>query len=249
MKTLTLVSVTAAAIVAGTGIASADIIGDAITIRAINANDASDWAQWSFNGQELITEGGDLSYNTDGSVNLIGGVSGEVLATIEGAGVNYIADPVINLNFDVLGGAGNSIIEVESGELTFGTINNAVASASAAFSVTDNVFPPGGPGATITPTSGAAFLANTDGLAPSGENFASLFASTISFSGGTQAFSENAAAAVIAGDTSSMSSRFQFTLSALDFVSATSTFTVTPAPSGVALLAFGSMVAGTRRRR
>jgi len=249
MKTSTRMSVGAAAVLAIAGAASGDIIGNAITIRAYNPDNMSDSAEWSFSGQDMIDSQGNLAYSMTGDIDLIGSVSGEVLATIDTASVNFIADPVIDLNFDVLGGVSNSVIVVESGELTFGNINNAVASASAALSVTDNQFFPGGAGASITPTGSAAYLANTNGLAPSGQNFASLFSSPIAFSGGTQTFNDSEATSVIAGSTSSMSSRFGFTLSALDFVSATSTFSIVPAPSGLALIGLGSMFVGARRRR
>ena len=242
-------SLTTAATVLGlsASFAGADIIGDAITVTAYDADNMSDSATWTFTGQ--ADDAGNMSYSMDESVELVGSASGETLATLQGAGVQFIADPVVDLNFDVTGGFGNTVVVVESGELTFGTINNAVAEATVGLSVTDNQAFPSAPGVSISPMGGASYLANTDGLAPAGENFASLLTNPINFTSGTQAFTDNEPSSVITGATSSISSRFQFTLSAGDFVSATSSFTVIPTPSGLALIGLGGLAAGVRRRR
>lgn len=179
--------------------------------------------------------------------------NGDIIAGLTDLSVSFEENPVINLDFTVVGGLSNTLVDVTSGELTFGAISGGIGEASAAVTVTDNFnpFAGGRDGASFTPNSGAGYLANINGLAPSGVNFASLLTTADSIgSTGPSTFGQSDAFgfAPLGASATSASSRFQFTLSAFDTAATTSTFNIVPTPASAALLGVAGLAAARRRR-
>lgn len=175
---------------------------------------------------------------------------------IRGASVHLQADPIVSLSFDFANTANvDSNITVVSPLLSFAAINGAVARASADLTVTDSGTITGGAqGATLTPLGGKGYTAFYNGGAPQvGTEFANFFTGIEVLPasgpfGSTQTFHADTGPFVAVGNVFDASSRFQFSISAKDAVSGTSTFEIIPAPGAAALLGLGSLVALRRRR-
>ncbi len=175
--------------------------------------------------------------------------TGLQLGIVTDASVFVIEDPVVAVNFNIVSTAANTNFTIASPLLSFPTMTGAVGAASAAVSVTD-LF---GDGATLTPSGGGAYSAEYNGLVPTGTNFATLLDSAVTagaFSTATASdeFPGGGLFAPIAGNISDISARWQFTLSPDDLASGTGVFTVVPAPSALAVVAVGGLLAGRRRR-
>ncbi|GJM19449.1 MAG: hypothetical protein DHS20C14_16620 [Phycisphaeraceae bacterium] len=147
----------------------------------------------------------------------------------------------VNLGFNVAAGFLNTAFSIDATDLAFAPINSVTGSASAAVSLTSTNF---GVDATLSPDAGGAYSAKYNG----GSIFSDLFTSALtspSFS--TTPYSDSASGP-IAGSVTDIDAQWNFTLSALDLASGTSTFTVVPAPASVAVLGLGGLVAVRRRR-
>lgn len=175
---------------------------------------------------------------------------------IRGASVHLVADPIVSLSFDFANTANvDSNITVVSPLLSFAAINGAIARASADLTVTDSGTISGGAaGATLTPVGGKGYTAFYNGGAPqAGTEFANFFTTPAVASGDpifghTEVFHSDTGPFAAVGNVFDASSRFQFSISAKDAVSGTSTFEIIPTPGSIALLGLGSLVALRRRR-
>jgi hypothetical protein len=176
--------------------------------------------------------------------------SGQVIATLNNARVRCVEDPVVQVNFSVSAGSLMTAFTINSPLLSFATIANAAGRASAGVTATDT----DGDGATVAAAGQPAlYLSQYNGFVPTGTLFADLIAGPVS----APAFDSETASgsspgggmfAPIANPVSDMSARFNFTLTANDEASGTSTFEIVPAPGAIALLGLGGLAAARRRR-
>lgn len=178
---------------------------------------------------------------------------GVAIATLSGATVTIHEDPDVMLNFNVIAGAVDTLFTITAGPVNFGAIM-AEGRASASLTVTDL----NGNGVTLTPNlaiQAGAYTSRYNGLPPGAPVFHDFFnaplttpipGDSISASGD---FPGGGAFTPIPGLTSSISSRFSFTLTANDLASGTSIFRVqVPAPASLSLLGLGGLLAARRRR-
>jgi uncharacterized protein (TIGR03382 family) len=177
-----------------------------------------------------------------------------LLATLNEGSVRAIEDPVVGLNFSVQSGAFLTTFQVVSTLVGFAPIVGATGLATGTLVGDDR----NGNGVVLSPLGNfpgnAVYVAkyNNSGLPfqdLDGLTFAGLFvtgpyAAPIGFNvaDGTPGFLP------IAGAVSNIQSGFDFSLTAGDIASGTSTFFVTPAPGTAALLGMAGLVAVRRRR-
>lgn len=176
--------------------------------------------------------------------------SGQVIATLNAAYVRCVEDPVVQVNFSVSAGSLMTSFTVNSPLLSFATINNAAARASAGITVTDT----DGNGATAAAANQPAmYLSQYNGFVPGGTLFADLISGPI-VAAAFDSASANASSpggglfTPIANPVSDMSARYRFTLTANDEASGTSSYEIVPAPGTIALLGMGGLLAARRRR-
>lgn len=247
MNKLAVRALTAAGLVCAIGAnALADLSTNVFTIEARVGNQVGtfiatqDQGYWDWSGNFYWTLDGDVDI-TDGG--------GNVLATLTGASVTVLHDPVVALNFNVQAANQNTVFTVGSGLLSFSQLSNPVGAASAGVTVTDV----NGNGATLSPDGTTMYTSRYNGDFPGGTTFADLLGSSLS----AGAFQSNSTSEEFPGGgnfvnvgspVSSMSAGWTFSLSAFDLATGTSTFVVVPTPAGLALLGCAGLVA-TRRRR
>ena len=195
-----------------------------------------------------------------GGMEIRDSFTNDVIATLDSGDISYFAGggqggtagsmPGINLNFAVQAGFSDTTFTISSALIDLGGMENAQGRTSASVSVTDV----DGNGASLTGAGadGGAFLSQYNGFVPSGTTFAEMLPSVAAapFGSGTLSdeFPAGGAFAPMAGTVDNISSQFNFTLSALDLASGTSTYQVIPAPAGLAVLG-GLGLLGRRRRR
>lgn len=160
-------------------------------------------------------------------------------------------DPVVSLTFNVAAGASNTLFSFDSALVSFSTIGNLQAVASAAITVTESGLFRDGAATIQGGFSNNAFQARIDNGA---FTYASLINSgTLPIAvNGSNVFSGETALTLqpVVGYTtaSSISSHFSFVLSARDRAAGTSTFEIIPAPGAFSLIAAGGLLAARRRR-
>lgn len=176
----------------------------------------------------------------------------QIIATVNPGTEMFIDwDPVVSLNFSVTAGPADTAFSIASVLVEFDAISPASARATAGIVATDL----NGDGVSVAgDLAGKAYAANYNGLHPAGVNFASLYDSDSTdeaFGGvGDASAFPDTGFMPIGVPVSSMSTAFQFTLSAGDTASGTSAFTVIPEPASMMLLAAGMLpLARTIRRR
>jgi len=162
--------------------------------------------------------------------------------------VHFAQDPVVDLNFSVEAGpgAGGTAFSISSALLSFPTISNASARASAAFTLTDGV---DDDGATLSPLTGpGAYLAQYNGYVPGGATFTQLIPAMAADPMSTTSLSEEYPGGglyqSLGGSAYDMSSQVSFTLSPNDLASGTSVFEIIPEPSALVLMAVVLGLAG-----
>jgi hypothetical protein len=235
--------------------AFADIVGNPGFVVVAQDISSGDWDMAEF--QVIQGEDGNWRWASNDPLELRS-TAGDLLGTLNPAGgagssIEYIADPVVNLNFSVAAGSSTTTFMIGSALLTFPTINGAQGRASADFSVTDV----DGSGATLTGIGGntgtsgyAAAINGMAGPAPAGLSQFTEMIPTFGAGAFNSAVSGDNDPAVgyspIGDPVSSISSFIAFTLSPFDLASGTSTFEVIPEPATVLLLVLG---AGFIRRR
>jgi hypothetical protein len=186
--------------------------------------------------------GDTFSWSTAGPVDVWNTDHTVLLATIDNWSISLIEDPVVNLNFSVTAGSSDTTFTVSSAVVSFGTLVNPKAYASAGIMVTSD-----DSGATLTGLlsgkcyqaiyNGSTVFANlVDGITVLPSDMASSIGRSPS-SGWT----------TINDNVSSMQSQFRFTLSAEQQASGMSRFEVVPEPIGLAFLALGALA--FRRRQ
>ncbi len=189
--------------------------------------------------------------------------NGVVIGTLEQASVQYVADPVVVLNFLVSSGGAAANFTVTSANLSFASIGNAEGRASAELTVTDF----GGDGATMTgnfPNNDTyrAFYNDPGNVSATGTTFATLTPGIVSspFSGATSSegfpdntggFSTTNEAGGAISPVSSMSAQWKFSVSQFDSASGTSVFVIqaVPEPGSMLISVLGMALLGLIRRR
>ncbi|HRJ49102.1 MAG: hypothetical protein KF787_09180 [Phycisphaeraceae bacterium] len=239
--------VTAAlAIAAAAGMASASITGALVHIKATSSLGTAEL--------EFITnsdfENGILTDGLTDSVELVND-NGDLIAILTNLNVLLIADPVVNMNFSVFAGAADTSFVITSTLLGFPALTNPIARSSASVSVTDS----NGDGATASGDYGGGKMFRSfynGAVAGAGSIFATLVDSPVVILDGFGSDDSTEASGpgfdVIFDSVTSMSTEFQFTLSARDQVGATSTFVVVPSPASMALASIGVLAMYRRKR-
>jgi len=231
------------AITAVTSPAQAYIEGNPLTVTALTSGHTATWVLPIDAG---TWEGEDWHYDSSGRTYQMWD-GGTLVGTLSGIHMDIYDDPQVVLNFTAQANVSTTKFIFSSALVSFASLTNPTASASAGITVTDNNFN----GALLAgqESDGAAYWANYNGLVPGGTNYASLL-NTVSATAleGTHTDSANMGPTAIVGSVGSMSSQFSFSLSAFDAASGTSSFQVVPAPGALALLGLGGL-AVTRRRR
>lgn len=198
----------------------------------------------------LVDDGrGNLSYTFTENVDLIGDARIDAGTTLTFQNINgnrALGSQSVDLTFNVFAGFSNSAFTVDVADSAV-TVSGPQYQGKASAGITLSDFGFDG-NVNFSPTGGQAYSALIDsGL------FTGLFTSSPAFTmpnGGVQTYTENFGYAAIVGTPSVLDARWDFTLSALDAATGTSTFTVEaiPAPTSAALLGLGGLVAARRRR-
>lgn len=225
------------------------ITGNPLTITATSAEGTG-----SFNLNVL--DGSWSNNNTTWTYNgpvgqvipLVDGSNGNTIAELEmgSFAIQFVFDPEVHLNFGVVAGASATTFNISSALLSFPSIANATATASAGVTASDR----NGNGVTWTGLHGGlGYKADYNGLVPTGTNFGTGVAvvSTIAPFGNAVG-SANFPSANI-GTVSDMSANWNFTLSARDAAEGTSAYVIVPSPAGVAVLGLVGLAGAARRRR
>lgn len=235
----------------------ADIVGDGLTVIAMDEGTGS-WSAATFQ----VSQGTDGNWRwASNETHVFFGADGQNLGCINPpvqdnpttTSIEYVADPIVNLNFSVAAGSTTTTFMIGSALLTFPTINGATGRASAGFSVTD-VF---GDGATLTGLAGTSGTAGytsayngTAGPVMTGSQFSELLPGSVIAAPGQTATPSDQNPPVgylpIGVPVNSISSFVKFSLSPFDLASGTTTFEVIPEPASLVLLALGGLL--IRRR-
>jgi len=236
------------------GLARADVIGDGLVITAQDAfgNSATWTAPLSWDGQRWTYIGSQEIELRDPDTGVLLGYINPADDPQAGTSVEYLQDPVINLNFSVQAGVNPTTFQISSALLTFPTIANPQGAASAAISVTDAL----GDGATLTGigVTGGAYLAQYNGFAgadpPAGTTFAELHPSIVAGPFATTTVSDEVPAGggftAIGTPVSDMSAPVSSTLASFDLASGTTVYSIVPEPATL-MLVVGLAVVVRRR--
>lgn len=172
-------------------------------------------------------------------------VIGNSDAAIEALILRGNSDPEVGVEFGLRAGGSETTFSVLSDVITFSSIVNPTAAASAGITLTDRVT---GTGATIT-----GFFDGGKKVHQARYNGSTVFANLVSgFSVPSGTLTKEEAkplsgSETISGTLSSIESEFRFKLSARDSASGTSTFMVIPEPATIAILSLGGLL--LRRKR
>lgn len=254
----------AVAAMASSAFGSVNIAGDAfdITINSGTAKEVS-WrvpqsmlqngggaatfdASEGFNTDNEFISSGFRDVDGDGTLEAVldfmdpSGASADPQLTIWGLSLRYENNPLIELDFNAIGGVTTQTVSVTSGLLTFApgfTAGSAVANVQLIDNVTF-----GDDGATFTPIAGVAYNAQVDGA-----TFADLLTNTESTLTATS-FSDSSGLLGISPTATTAQTSLNFTITPFDVAIVTTDFDIVPAPGSVALLGVGGLVAIRRRR-
>jgi hypothetical protein len=173
-------------------------------------------------------------------------LAGGTSLTLDTNGGRGTGGPSVQLNFGVQAGMANGTFNINSGFVNFAALPNALGRASATLTLTDFS------GDNLVEFNGnasndlqGAYRANYNGAT----RFAELFQGT-TFGPGVGFTEETGIGFLPIGDpVSNISSRWAFSLSALDVAIGTSNFEVIPTPGTAALLGLAGLTIANRRRR
>jgi len=219
----------------------ASITGDALTITATTAT--GDVATISI---PVPSGPPPWVWESDQTMELRSQTTGDLLGLLNPPGysskVEYIDDPFIAVFFAVLSGPSPTTFVIASGLLSFPTIDPAEGRATVGFTVTDV----NGDGVTLTGKNinGDSYLAQYNGLAPTGTTFASLIPGLAAGSLSTNTASAAVPAvgfAPIGAPVSDMSVEVNFELSANDLASGTSQYVIQSPPTSVEAASWGGI--------
>jgi uncharacterized protein (TIGR03382 family) len=197
--------------------------------------DGTEW--WHYTGSERL---GDHA-NPDHS------------PSVSGIRIGVRQDPMVVANFNVAAGIVNTTFTVTSSLVSFPSITNGQAIASAAISVTDSATfgDVGQVAITGLQAGGNAFTSRFNGGASTFSNLIVSGAQSIA-PGSTHTFLGQSASFpgydLVPGSVTDIQSEFKFALSRFDRAAGTSTFEIIPAPGTAGLIALGGLVAVRRRR-
>ncbi|MBK7404986.1 MAG: hypothetical protein IPJ41_10215 [Phycisphaerales bacterium] len=172
--------------------------------------------------------------------------AGDILLTLNEGSAYFQNDPVVSMGFSAAAGGVDTHFTITSSTVSFPTINNAQARASAAVTLTES----NGDTATLSGlyAGGNLFEAHYNGL----NVFTDLLTGpyTKGAFGSTSDSDEYPGGGAFApiGAVSDISAQWDFQLSAHDQASGTSVFVVVPVPGTICLISVGGL-AGLRRRR
>lgn len=187
-------------------------------------------------------------WNLDAPIQFMDG--NETIASLTTGSIMMGANPAsqdaafraVELNFNVVAGAADTVFEIVSGELTFDPIANAIGRASAGIVITDG----DNDGTTLNAINGDGTFHETYA---NGATFANLLSGPLSAGAGLgNNLSFDTGDVALGTDVSSIEVAYRFSLSANDQAGGNSSFVITPTPASVGLLATAGLVL-TRRRR
>jgi hypothetical protein len=234
-------SLAAIALVGAAGsVANADLAGAAFRIEASNGT-GSGVLEWGLNDLTYDKETNTWSWSQGSSIEILD-EDEDVVATLQNANVYIQGDPSINLGFAVQAGDTDTTFTITTALLSFATIQNADGQAGAGFTITDV----DNNGAVFTAGNGTGhgYLAQYNGVVPTGTDFTRLIGDFSSGAGKSASSSDNDPAngyRPVGGDVDDMSARVQFTLSANDLASGTNSYEIVPEPSALLLAALGAL--------
>jgi len=222
--------------------ASADIIGDRVVTIA-----ATDTGGTPFETTFDVPADGILVWHEPfATAREIFDGTGTVLAYITDVALTIEADPAVDLGFVVFAGPNLTTITVTSPTVSFSTLSNPDAWASAGITLTDG----DGTGATATglQTGSKVYQARYN----AGTEWANLIPTLSAGANSTNGANDRRPGAgweTISDNVSSIQAEYKFSLTASDQAGGTSRFEVVPEPATVGLLAIGLGAVLTRRRR
>jgi hypothetical protein len=215
--------------------ANADIHGGALVITATAAN--GDQATFVV---EPPADARSWTWSSHDRIEMRSPTSGNLIATINPNGdetlIQYIDDPVVTLAYAVQAGPSTTSFMISSGLLSFPTIGAAEGRATAGASASDS----DGDGVTFTGgnLTGGSYIAQYNGFAGtlSGTTFAELLPGLSA--GAFDTDTDNASVPLagfqaIPGAVNDMSVRVDFSLTANDQASGTSTYVIQQKPTPV----------------
>jgi hypothetical protein len=217
----------------------------------VNANDGTRSFDQTFEGDAVAIAGGFECVLVDKDFTTF---DYPELSSDEDGAITYLriftkSDPEVGIEFGVRAGSSTTTYSISSGVLTFAAMVNPTAYASAGITLTDRIT---ASGATITgllPVSGGG---KTHQALYNGSTVFANLVNGFTIPSGTVTHSEengNEFSMITINDTlTSIESKFNFTLSARDSASGTSTFVVVPEPATIALLGLGSLTLLRRKR-
>jgi len=234
--------------------ASADISDIVFTIRAENASNPAEFAEYTAHLGDGYRDptNGDYNWAISQPIEMLSS-TGVPIARLMGASVFCRDDPQVDLNFSVFAGSVSTVFTITSPTLSFASISQAVGRTSAGFTASDL----DGDGVSLSDWGGASiYTSRYNGAVPGGTTFHDAFFGTFNTTvpGDTTTADDNFPGGgnyvPIAGAISDMSSRFRFTLSPNDIASGTSVYEIVPvpAPSAMTLLGLGGILVARRRR-
>ncbi len=196
---------------------------------------------WAWGRREIHTQGGG-----PGGRKLIG--------TIESMTIDFDGDPVVDIAFSAMAGSADTTFTITSALVSFDSLTNPIAEASASLELTDTG---GSDGASLELVGGAAsvYRAEYNG----GDLFSGMVgAFDFDGAGADSTDASSLGPVTLSGTVTSIQGKLKFKLSAEDFVSGETRFEVTPTvtpipePSSWAMLAtaaIGLFACGWRWRR
>jgi uncharacterized protein (TIGR03382 family) len=218
----------------------ASIVGDPLTITATSTQGTASFVVRLTDGT-YNPDTGDFTYSRQTPI-VLQDDAGRTVATLSSLNFSIIGDPQVNLAFSATAGNAATLFSFSSGLNAFAPLINPTVSGVASLTLTDSLGNDGATtqGAFAGPFSYTAFY-----------NGASVYATRLNDMAAGPGLSSpqtQGLVGVIPGAVTDMSAQYSFTLSPGDSVSATSVYSIIPAPGVLALLGLGG-VAMTRRRR